>query len=370
MRYLYYCNSAYQILTVLNLHWHRKYAGFENLTEYDGDLMILNSFNEAERICELLKKQKIFHDVILINKAYNSGSFHALKTLYDVFSPSFYLADKYGFKKKDIQGIYEAICVPKYSTITAAIWRLNPQAKLHIIEDGAGTYFGSMRLTPDSTLYKRFYKTLNHGKDFYDHQAIYLNDKSLFTGEAYDKVVDIPAFSDECLDMARKLFAEYADCSDMKDKSVLYFAQFLNNRDINIFIDSLLSYLETFRKDVLYIPHPRHKDEKTYELDYAIRKQIWELKQLTITDLDEKLLISIHSTACFTPKILFDKEPYILLFYKLCDDKVTTRNQRFDQFVERFTERYRNRDKIMIPESVDEFKSCIEGFLSGNGNKQ
>ena len=31
MRYLYYCNSAYQLLTIMNLHWHRKNAGFENI---------------------------------------------------------------------------------------------------------------------------------------------------------------------------------------------------------------------------------------------------------------------------------------------------------------------------------------------------
>ena len=30
MRYLYYCNSAYQLLNVLNLHWHRSH-GFEDI---------------------------------------------------------------------------------------------------------------------------------------------------------------------------------------------------------------------------------------------------------------------------------------------------------------------------------------------------
>ena len=52
MRYLYYCNSAYQILTVINLHWHRKHAGFENIDHYEGDLIILNSFEEAEDIAK------------------------------------------------------------------------------------------------------------------------------------------------------------------------------------------------------------------------------------------------------------------------------------------------------------------------------
>ena len=63
MRYLYYCNSAYQILTVINLHWHRKYADFENIDHYEGDLIILNSFEEAEEIANLIKSKDIFKNL-------------------------------------------------------------------------------------------------------------------------------------------------------------------------------------------------------------------------------------------------------------------------------------------------------------------
>jgi len=362
MRYLYYCNSAYQILTVINLHWHRKYAGFEHLQDYDADLLVLNSFNEAVEIARLVEENKIFNKVMVIGKAFNSGRFHSVKTVMDLIDPSFYLKDKYKIERKDIQNKYSVITAPKYSTVTAAIWRLNRNAKLHILEDGAGTYFGSMRLTPDSKLYRRFYKTLNHGRTFEDYEGIYLNDADLFTGVQSDKTISIPKYDASNLELVKKMFSEFSDCSDVKGKNIYYFAQYLNNKDINVFIDSLLDYMQGYKKNVLYIPHPRHKDEKTYDLDYANKKQIWELKQLNIDDLDEKLLISIHSTACFTPKILFGKEPYILLFYKLCDDKVTTRNDRFDQFIESFRNTYSDKTKIMIPETVDEFKECVRRF--------
>lgn len=369
MRYLYYCNSAYQILMILNLHWHRKYAGFENLKDYDADLIILNSFSEAGEIARIIEEKGIFNQVLLIDKAYNSGRFHALNTLFDLVSPAHYLKDKYNISKKDVYNVYTAISVPKYSTVTAAIWRLNKKAALHILEDGVGTYFGSMRLIPDSTLYKRFYKSLNYGRTFNDYERIYLNDASLFTGIKKEKTVSIPKYDQTCLEEVRTMFSDFMDCHDVEDKSIYYFAQFLNNIDINIFIDELLEYLESYREQILYIPHPRHKDEKTYNLDYANKKQIWELKQLNVSDLEKKMLISIHSTACFTPKILFDKEPYVLLFYKLCDDKVTTRNERFDQFIEAFRKNYRNPDKIMIPETLDEFKKSVETFVKENGEE-
>ena len=368
MRYLYYCNSAYQILMVLNLHWHRKYASFENIEDYDADLIVLNSFNEAREIAGLISDKAIFNRVMVVDKAFNSGRFHAFQTLADLVSPAYYLMSKYKIRKEEVCNQYSVISVPKYSTITAAIWRLNRKAKLHILEDGAGTYFGSMRLTPDSSMYRKFYKTLNYGRSFYDYEKIYLNDADLFTGSQKEKTVSIPKYDVNYLHEIAELYSEYSNCDDVNRKSIYYFAQFLNNKEINIFIDSLLEYLEGYREEVLYIPHPRHKDEKVYRLDYAAGKQIWELKQLNIENLDKKLLISIHSTACFTPKILFDKEPYVLLFYKLCDDKVTTRNERFDAFVDSFIEKYHDKSKVMIPENVDEFKTMIEQFIKESKN--
>lgn len=363
MRYLYYCNSAYQILTVLNLHWHRKYAGFEDIPDYEADLIVLNSFSQASEIAEVVRNTGLFESVILVEKVFNSGRLHALNMLIDLLWPSRYLRNKYGFRSSEIKNRYAAITVPKYSTITSAIWRLNPEARLHILEDGVGTYFGSIRLKPDSRLYRRFYRQLNHGRDFFDYERIYLNDVSLYSGHDSDRVKEIPQYDEGFLKQISTAFADFADISDLKGRNIYYFAQFLNNRDINIFIDSLLEMLEEYEKQIVYVPHPRHKDEKTYPFAYAKDKQIWEIRQPMIDDLDRKLLISIHSTACFTPKILFGREPYILLFYDLCDDEVTTRNEAFDRFVSLFRKTYHDPDRIMIPSSVEEFRDCLNSYL-------
>ena len=369
MRYLYYCNSAYQILTILNLHWHRKYASFENIDDYDGDLIIMNSFDDAKPIYEILKEKKYFRKVFLVNKAFNSGRFHSLHTLVDLLVPSEYLSDKYGLKRKEIYKNYDVITAPKYSALILAVWRLNAKAKLHLYEDGTGTYFGALDLTPDSGLYKKFFKVLNHQRSFADYEHIYFNDASLFTGDHTERAVSIPRFDHAFLEKLKEDFADYLNGEDCKGKDILYFAQYLNNKDINIFIDGLLEDLERYKEHVLYIPHPRHKDARTYGFDYANKKQIWELKQLDIDDLEDKMLMSIHSTACFTPKILFDKEPYLLLFYKLCDDKVTYRNERFDIFVERFVKTYRDPEKILIPESIEELKSFVDAFVANKEGK-
>ena len=362
MNYLYYCNSAYQILTVMNLHWHRKHAGFEQIKDYDGDLLIQNSFADAAEMKRIIEENGFFRNVYLVDKAFNAGRFHALATLADLLIPSYYLSSKYGLKRREMND-YAVITAPKYSTLISAIWRLNPKAKLHLYEDGTAAYFGALDLTPESRLYKKYYQTLNYGRSFSDFEHIYLNDGSLFTGTQTEKVVSIPKFDEALLSEIRACFSSYLNGEDTRDKDIFYIAQYLNNRDINIFIDGLLSDLEEYKEHILYIPHPRHQDEKTYNFAYASKKQIWELKQLDIQGLSEKMLIAIHSTACFTPKILFDEEPYLLLFYKLCEDKVTYRDERFDAFVERFIRTYRDPSKILIPESKEELLSYVKEFV-------
>ena len=93
------------------------------------------------------------------------------------------------------------------------------------------------------------------------------------------------------------------------------------------------------------------------------------MKLLNMEDVNEKLFISIHSTACLTPKLLFDEEPYLILFYHLIDDAVTERNERFDHTMKLFIDSYRDKDKIMLPKTQEEFVQCVELFTNRSKKK-
>ena len=45
------------LLNTLNLNWHRKNADFEHISDYEADLFLLNSFEGAEEIAEIIKKR-------------------------------------------------------------------------------------------------------------------------------------------------------------------------------------------------------------------------------------------------------------------------------------------------------------------------
>ena len=89
MRYLYYCNSTYQLLNILNLHYQRQNLGFENIDNYSADLIITNAFSYAEEIYKAIKKQNVFSRIYLLDKPKdNGGVFHTIISASEIISPS------------------------------------------------------------------------------------------------------------------------------------------------------------------------------------------------------------------------------------------------------------------------------------------
>ena len=76
---------------------------------------------------------------------------------------------------------------------------------------------------------------------------------------------------------------------------------------------------------------------------------------------DRYVLISYYSTAMFTPKMLFDREPYLIFTYHIWrvneSDEETKKLQRIVQFLK---DSYRNPEKVMAPHTIEEYEAiCI-----------
>ncbi len=369
MRYLYYCNSTYQLLTVMNLHWHRKNASFEDVEDYHGDLILLNAFAGAEEIVQILNENHVFDEARIMEKNPKTGSFRRLRSLLELISPMFYLSSRHGFRKEEIFDRYDALVVPKYNTAVGAIWRVNRRADLHLYEDGLGTYYlNTDLLKPHSRSYRFLYEK-GFAKDFTHFSRLYLNAPELYSGTWNRDIRAVPKFDRQYLKEVQSFFGDFARTDNEEDKDIYWLAQTLENDETIRIIGEVLQKLEVHRKRVLYCPHPRWPEPEGSVFDRSPDKQIWEMKLLNMEDVDEKLFISIHSTACLTPKLLFDEEPYLILFYHLIDDAVTERNERFDHTMKLFIDSYRDRDKIMLPKTQEEFVQCVESFTNAAKKK-
>jgi hypothetical protein len=86
---------------------------------------------------------------------------------------------------------------------------------------------------------------------------------------------------------------------------------------------------------------------------------LWELicaRQIT----DNHVLISGYSTAQFSPKFLYNKEPWLIFTFKLytgffSDQKI----ESMQEVIERIRNGYENKEKLLIPKNVEELKEAL-----------
>jgi hypothetical protein len=343
----------------MNLHWHRKAAGFESIKDYHGDLILLNTFPGADEIAEIVRKENIFDQVILLQKTFNQGALHKLYTLLDMVSPSFYMYDKHKIRRKEILDRYDVITAPKYSLMIDQIWRLNKHACLDLIEDGTASYDLVIDFGPDSPKIDRMRKYVGCN-DFRNYRCLYLINKDLYTGPNEERVREVPKYDKDFFEEVRGMFASfYQDF----DKDIYWLSQFFNNKDFNITIGEILKTLLPYKDDLLFVQHPRNHLDNKFGFDETNGKQIWEIQLLEMDDIENKLFIAAHSTALYSAKTLYDLEPYLILFYRLGERWVTAATPEFDAFLEKFRNSYRDPEKVMIPETLEEFKECVRTYL-------
>ena len=362
MRYLYYCNSAYQLVNILNLNWHRKYDNFESINNYESDLIIIDAFNGASEIVNILRNSNDFNNVFLTKRFKNEGLLHSISSFLDIIIPRRFIK-KSGIKN-DLKNRYDYLDVPKVSKITLSIWLLNKNAKIQLFEEGMGSYYGGKHMCYEYGTHQDIYQKLNNNKQFSDYEAIYLNDSRLYQDNDVDKVIEIPKFNKDHLEKLKKMFRDVT----FKDtnKNIYWIGQYLiginANDDIN---ETISKSLDEYKDDVIFCPHPRIKIDVDGSIKRLESNKIWELSLLNINNIENKCFLSIYSTAIFSAKLLYDQEPYMILTIKLLKNEDDEHLKTMEKIIEMFKKTYRNPSKIFLPKTK---KELIDSFNQISAN--
>lgn len=104
--------------------------------------------------------------------------------------------------------------------------------------------------------------------------------------------------------------------------------------------------------------HPRQKESALRELGFDMYERYtipWEVLILN-QNMNDKTLLSIFSTSCVNPKLMYDEEPRIILLYKLIGMDYLFFGEGMIKFVEGVANLYKDQDKFFIPETWEEFE--------------
>ena len=79
------------------------------------------------------------------------------------------------------------------------------------------------------------------------------------------------------------------------------------------------------------------------------------------SDIENNTLISVFSTACLSPFFMFNKEPRVIFLYKIIGlDKKNDYNLNFIKFIEKIQNNYKQKDRFLIPRTLDELDEIFD----------
>ena len=85
-------------------------------------------------------------------------------------------------------------------------------------------------------------------------------------------------------------------------------------------------------------------------------------------DMSEKVLVSPNSTALITPKLLFNKEPHIIMTHRLYKTHKIKDWQRNEAFFKQILELYDDKRRVYAPESNDELKEVVSSLCKNEAS--
>lgn len=259
---------------------------------------------------------------------------------------------------------YDYITITSATDFEIALTRIFPNAETLAYDDGLGSYIGD--IVHDNDL-KLIWKILGRRKDKIWPKLLYVNNVSFCRSSLTPSIKALPTLVETAPSyrvMISHIF-NYNPSDQYTKHPFIFLTQPFNELGTNIF--SLSKALEhnlvKYKPYVLVRIHPRDNSKLFLDWERDNTHNLWEL--VCKNDIsDSHILVSICSSAQIMPKVLFNKEPYLIFLYRLFPSiNQNLIKYRILPIIELVKEGYTNKNKIYVPSNFDELISVLNSIL-------
>lgn len=245
---------------------------------------------------------------------------------------------------------------------------LTSQKNFKFIEEGLSSYTGrAYNLKNKNLLIKGIVFYLSEFKKYDLRLELHLNLKEISLSKSA-LVNSLPSNAEKVLRILRKIQTPGISHNYANYKFIYLGVPFYGLNDLQPSgLDSVKSIdiicerinaivFETISKSKsIYRKHPLETMTKVPDfIEEDLGNQTWEL---SCCDLEgSQVLINYFSTAAFTPKLMYDREPSVLFLYKLAGLELLNA----DNLIDNLRKIYRDKSKIMIPSNNEELMSFLD----------
>ena len=336
------------------------------------DIYITNQFGDSQRLARELKKEGRFHDVIYIDAQKQRIEVPAAVGLKKIGTNAHsllqYIGNCAGIRKTvrrylHLDYDYERIFIASNSMAGryAILYyvKMKKSFQLWQYDDGLGSYEND--IAERIPLYDRFFRVVFFGK-----KAICIKKRRIFFSPEYykrlhgneRKVSRIPDFSDTDRELIFRLYRVENDYGLLPGTILIDTVNEGYSSDgwkrYLALRDRIGNYIG--KENIVYKKHPRDitadEDEKRFA---AVPFEILCMKK----DLSDSILITCVSSAVYTAKLMFDQEPVVILLCKILEDGMPGYDKAY-KHIEIFRDLYKDRSKILMPESEEELFLALE----------
>lgn len=354
-----FASTKYQIMNAVHLVITR---------ELVADLYLIDEgiYTDCHTIIENIRRKKIFQNVILVKTTdiLNYSMHKSLNSFlcyinYRKIVPLYLLPYLYNTMLFCTNSIIERL------TRFYLIETYDYSPKFIMFDEGVGSYFGNMEqihTRGDKFLRKVIFKKKENSNHIFD-KFLYVPELYVHNEDsAYGNIMKIPPINlDTELDVFNDIF-EFQEKYKIDEKVI-----FIDLPSDRVFNENgkkkyynIIEKLETFWKSELVMKkHPSDKKKKHLNIKYCECSDIPFEIIIGNSDVNNKILISVFSTATITPKILFNQEPKVILLCKIFQGYSKECNEKVIKFFEKVNELY-HAEKYYIPETENELFEILD----------
>lgn len=345
------CYTPFHIFSAINLKVNRYIDDYV-------DIYIGNHFNGAEKIYNKLIGLGVFRNVYFIKD----------KNIVNIRFKVIAMLNLFRGLSNGYKDDYDYFYIPSYTifNITFSNYLKRKQGcKIIRYDDGFGTYTIKNNLKSKSHIkeyLKKCFRTFN--SNIVDEFMLY--NPELMCVNYNKPYIKMPAIKN------KEIMIKYLSCifnlnkniKIMDDYDYIFLDQQFDGRmDVKDQINLVnILYDNIKQKDKLIIKiHPRQKIQIYKKGKIYKEKSIpWEFELLISKKLQNKILITINSTACLSNTLIFNRKSKVIFLYKLVNYVEKTKDYKFIEFINKVKD---NKNiELIIPENVEEFISIIKNI--------
>ncbi len=288
-----------------------------------GDAFILNEYSNARKDYIAVKEAGIFQTVYFVEES----SLRPRNRFFEIIYAFERGIQPTKIIKKSVQEPKITIdAIKKYSEVYSAtpgsfvlsLLKVS-KAKYYVIEDGAGTYAGKHFLANQSIKHRLYCAVFKSGALNLRVEGVYVYRPEICRTEISDNILKLPTISPDRSDLMQAYQQVFNLQNDNYKANFIFLSQRLLG--LNIKMD-LAGFVETIFEesgidDYCYRLHPAEVDSSLECRDrYSLPSEMWELLCLNYIN-DNKVLLTINSSAAFSPFKLYNIEPHVVFLYKV-----------------------------------------------------